>query len=120
MAGSIHIPWYATGFRADLMEEALAEIAPVALRYGASSYQVFRMRDDRYKFLQVAAFADKADWERYWHGPEFSRWRALHSSHYQVPVIYGWADSVAEGALPYDPQTGEPVAATAGNGGNGR
>ena len=41
MAGSVIIPWYATGFRADSFEEALNEAAAVALRYGATSgYQL--------------------------------------------------------------------------------
>jgi len=120
MAGSVHIPWYATGFRGDAIEAALAEIAPLALRYGATSYHVFRYRDDRYKFLQVATFPDKADWERYWYGPEFTRWRTVHSSYYQVPVLYQWADNVAEGSLPYDPVTGgQPSAAHSGSGDTG-
>jgi hypothetical protein len=114
-AGSVHIPWYATGLRADKLEAALAEIAPLALRYGASSYSVFRYRDDRYKFLQVFTFADKGDWERFWGGPEFSRWRAINSSFYQVPVVYAWTDISAEGSLPYDPsQGGQPSSAGGG------
>ena len=103
MAGCVHIPWYATGFRADGLEEALAEIAPIALRYGATSYHVYRYRDDRYKFLQVATFEEKLDWERYWGGPEMTRFRTVHSGWYQVPVIYQWADIAAEGSLPADP-----------------
>jgi hypothetical protein len=97
--GVMHIPWYATGFRADKLADALADIAPIALRYGATSYCVYRSRDDQYKFLQTAAFASKVDWERYWHGPEFTRFRAVTSSWYQVPVIYVWNDVVTEGAL---------------------
>lgn len=100
MAGVVHVPWYATGFRGDRMEAALAQIAPVALRYGAHSYSVFRYRDDRYKFLQTAEFDSKADWERYWFGPEFQDFRVLNSSYYQVPVVYGWTDLVAGGAMP--------------------
>ena len=37
------IPWYATGFRGDSFEEALQEIAPVALRYGATQYWIYRL-----------------------------------------------------------------------------
>ena len=99
MAGVVHIPWYATGFRADTLEAALADVAPVALRYGASSYSLFRSRDDRYKFLQTAEFADKADWERYWSGPEMTEFRVLTSGWYQVPVLYVWNDLVVAGAL---------------------
>ena len=72
MAGVVHIPWYATLFRGDKFEAALQEIAPVALRYGATEYGVYRSRDDAYKFLQLATFEDKADFERYWYGEEFS------------------------------------------------
>jgi hypothetical protein len=100
MAGVVHVPWYATGFRGDKLEEALADIAPVALRYGATSYSVFRYRDDRYKFIQTAAFESKVDWERYWFGAEFIDFRAMHSGWYQVPVVYGWTDLIASGEIP--------------------
>jgi hypothetical protein len=99
-AGAVHIPWYATGFRADKLAAALADIAPVALRYGATAYSVFRSRDDTYKFVQTATFESKPDWERYWYGPEFTRFRALCSSWYQVPVVYVWQDVIAEGVMP--------------------
>jgi hypothetical protein len=99
MAGVVHIPWYATLFRGDKFEVALQEIAPVALRYGATEYQVYRSRDDRYKFLQLATFEDKHDFERYWYGEEFTGWRADYTSWYQVPVVYAWNDLVIGGAL---------------------
>ena len=97
MAGVVHVPWYATGFRGDELEAALAEIAPVAMRYGATAYSVYRSRDDRYKFLQTATFENKLDWERYWNGPEFIQWREKYSSWYQIPVLYVWHDMVLSG-----------------------
>jgi hypothetical protein len=100
--GAVHIPWYATGLRGDGLAEAVAEIAPVALRYGASAYSVHRSRDDRYKLLQVSHFERKLDWERYWSGPEFTDFRARHSSWYQVPVLYVWHDEIAGGAIAAD------------------
>jgi hypothetical protein len=111
MAGVVHIPWYATGFRGDKLEAALADIAPVALRYGATSHSVFRYRDDRYKFLQTAAFETKLDWERYWFGPEFIDFRAIYSGFYQVPVVYGWTDLITSGEI-----AGDRVAIGNGNG----
>jgi hypothetical protein len=99
VGGVVHIPWYATGFRADGLQEALEAIAPVALRYGATDYAVHRNRDDRYRFLQMAAFEDKLDWERYWEGPEFVEFRVRHSSWYQVPVLYSFNDLVARGGV---------------------
>ena len=97
MAGIVHIPWYATGFRGDKLEAALSEIAPVAMRYGATAYQVFRFRDDRYKFLQTAEFEEKLDFDRYWNGPEFVAFRVNCASWHQVPVLYGWSDEVVGG-----------------------
>jgi hypothetical protein len=112
-AGVVIVPWYANGLRADGFEAALEEIAPVALRYGASSYDVYRARDDRYKFQQLAAFADHLDWERYWEGPEMIYFRARYSGWYQVPVLYGWWDLTAHGAVDSEPVTPD------GRGGNG-
>jgi hypothetical protein len=97
MAGIVHIPWYATVFRGDKLEEALREIAPVATRYGATEFGVHRNRDDRYRFLQMAYFREKADFEAYWLGEEFTTWRAECSSWYQVPVLYAWNDIVTAG-----------------------
>lgn len=96
-AGVVHIPWYATLFRGDQFEAALEEIAPVALRYGATDYAVYRSRDDKYKFLQLATFADKLTWESYWYGPEFNAWRADHGSWFQVPILYAFHDLVVSG-----------------------
>ncbi len=97
MAGVVHIPWYATVFRGDAFAEALKEIAPLALRYGAGEYYVHRSRDDTYKFVQASKFESKLDWERYWYGEEFVAWREKYSSWYQIPVVYYWNDVIAEG-----------------------
>jgi hypothetical protein len=110
VAGRVIVPWYATGFRADGFEHALNEIAPVALRYGASAYAVYRARDDRYKFQQLSTFEDKLDWERYWEGREMTEFRVLHSGWFQVPVLYGWWDLTAGGQI---------LAPPAGNGRDG-
>ena len=99
MAGTVIVPWYATGLRADAFEKPLGEVAAAALRYGASSYAVYRSRDDRYRFQQLATFEDHLDWERYWEGPEMTHFRTRHSSWYQVPVLYGWWDRTASGAI---------------------
>ena len=103
MAGVVHIPWYATGFRGDKLERALADVSAVAIRYGARSYSVYRYNDDRYKFLQTAEFEHKADFERYWYGPELTEFRVLCSGWFQVPVVYGWTDLVVAGTLEPEP-----------------
>jgi hypothetical protein len=97
--GTVHIPWYATVFRGDKLAAALEEIAPIALRYGATDFQVHRSRDDQYRFLQFASFDSKLDFERYWYGAEFNAFRADCAGWYQVPVLYVWNDVIAAGAL---------------------
>ena len=99
MAGVLHIPWYATGFRGDKLEAALIEISAIAPRYGATGYAVYRARDDRYKFLQMLNFEDKLDFERYWSGPEFTDFRIVCSGWFQVPIAYAWHDLVASEQL---------------------
>jgi hypothetical protein len=111
-AGSVHIPWYATGFRADQLDAALREIAPLARVFGATEWKVYRNRDDRYKFLQTATFLDKLDWERYWASEEFTHWRAIHQGMYQIPVLYTWADEIVSGTAP--PPADKRGATTAG------
>ncbi|HEY5262620.1 MAG TPA: hypothetical protein VIJ33_10925 [Solirubrobacteraceae bacterium] len=106
MAGTVIVPWYATGFRSDGFEEALNEVAAAALRYGASSYAVYRSKDDRYRFQQFAQFAEHIDWERFWDGPEMTDFRVRHSGWHQVPVLYGWWDLTAGASI-----EGEPVGA---------
>ena len=116
-AGVAQIPWYATLFRGDRFADALAEIAPVAMRYGATDYIVYRNRDDTYKFTQCATFESKADFEAYWYGPEFTDFRVLCSSWYQVPVLYGWTELVTSGTLVPEAEhsdSGEPVGAEPG------
>ena len=101
-AGVVHLPLYATGFRGDDLQAALETIAPISTRYGSTRYEVFRSRDDRYKFLLAVDFEDKADWDAYWFGPEFTEMRAACTGWYQVPLLYVWNDRVVDGAV-HDP-----------------
>ena len=117
MAGIVHIPWYATGLRGDKLSAALADISPIALRYGARSHSIYRYNDDRYKFLQMAEFENKGDFEAYWYGPEFIDFRTMCSSWYQVPVLYGWTELVTSGTLVPEFEhsvSGDPVGAEPG------
>jgi hypothetical protein len=116
MAGVVWIPWYATVMRHEAFADAVAEIAPLALRHGATQYSVHRSRDDRYRITQMAWFDDKADWYRYWDGPEMIEFRRRNSGRFQIPVTYVWHDELASGALgpevPLEPEPGpepEPV-----------
>jgi hypothetical protein len=100
MAGNVHIGWYATALRADKLVTALAEVTAMSVRYGATGYTVQRSQDDHYKILQTVAFDSHDDWEKFWYGPEMTKFRAVTSSWYQVPVTYAWHDVFAEGSGP--------------------
>ena len=103
------IPWYATVFRGDAFEEALQEIAPTALRYGATEYWIYRLQDDAYRFQQYSLFEDHHDFELYWYGPEFVDWRAQYQSWYTVPVVYAPMKLVATARVgPGTNGNGEP------------
>ncbi|HEX4363357.1 MAG TPA: hypothetical protein VHZ75_02335 [Solirubrobacteraceae bacterium] len=97
--GVVHLPFYATGFRHDDMAAALSRLAPISTRYGATRYEVFRSRDDRYKFLMSIDFDEKRDWDAFWFGPEFTEMRAACNGWYQVPLLYVWNDLVTRGEV---------------------
>ncbi len=97
--GVVQLQFYATGFRGDDIEAALSQLAPISLRYGATRYEVFRARDDRYRFLTSFEFPDKSGWDRFWFGEEFTEMRAACSSWYQVPLLYSWNDIVGSGSV---------------------
>src|SRR5918995_6443968 len=105
-SGVVHIPWYATLFRGDKFEAALEEIAPVALRYGATEYAIYRSKDDQYRFLQLATFDDKQAFEAYWYSPDFNDWRARHSGWYQGASPFPWDDLLPPGGLGAPPGGG--------------
>jgi hypothetical protein len=100
MATAVHIPWYATGFRGNQLQAELERISPLALRYGATGYAVYRGQDDKYRMLQVLNFERHDDWERWWNGPEMIDFRTFCQGWYQVPVLYAWNTLVCEATVP--------------------
>ena len=109
MAGVIHIGWYATVFRHERFAAQVAEVAPLALRYGATRYALHQSKDDRYKVLQMIWFDSEADWHHFWEGPDMIAFRRQHSRLYQVPITYIWHEELAHGALgPEVPTEQEP------------
>jgi hypothetical protein len=108
--GLASIPLYGTIGRGDRLAEALAQIAPISLRYGATQYEVRRSRDDQYKFTVTARFEDPRDFYAWWEGPEWIDFRVRYQTWFQKPVVYDWLDVVAFGEMG---ENGN------GNGGNG-
>jgi hypothetical protein len=116
MAGVIHIQWYGTVFRGDVLAEAVAEVAaPVTMRYGATRYSVQRSLDDRYRILQAIWFDSHDDWYRYWDGPEMIEFRARYTSKYQIPIVYVWHEEIAADEAPRTPTRLHDSAVSAAN-----
>ena len=99
MADLMTVFWYSTIGRKQSFADEVARVAPHALRYGATQYQVHVSNDDRYRITQMSWFASKEDWYRYWDGPEMIEFRARNMNHYQIPIVYTWQDEIASGAL---------------------
>src|SRR6202012_4073095 len=97
MADLVWVKWYATVFRKDTFDADVARVAPLALRYGATQYQVHVDNDDRYR-----------------DGPEMIEFRAANVGRFQVPVAYNWADEIASGSLGPEVPTAEPNGAPNG------
>jgi hypothetical protein len=108
MADLVWVQWYATVLRQDSFAAEVATVAPVALRYGATRYQVHVSNDDRYRITQMSWFDNKTDWYRFWDGPEMSEFRARNSGRFQIPITYTWADEIAAGELVLNGQNGAP------------
>ena len=109
MADLMNVFWYATILRQKTFAADVARVAPIALRYGATQYQVHVSNDDRYKVTQMSWFSSKEDWYRYWDGPEMIEFRARNMGHFQIPVVYVWHDELVSGALgPEVPLAPEP------------
>ena len=91
--------WHATPFRGDKFEQAWRPMAAAALDYGATWWAFFRSKDDPLDFIQMATFANKTDFERYWFSEEIAEARAETSGYYQVPVTPLWHRCVDIGEI---------------------
>ena len=98
-AGVVHVPFYATLGRKDMLADGLADmLGPASIRYGAVRYSIQRSRDDRFNIRAMFWFNSKDDWYRFWEGEEAIEFRARYMGKYQIPVNYVWHDEVGSDA----------------------
>ena len=93
------ILWHANPFRGDKFEDAWRPAAAAALDYGATYWAFMRSKDDPLDFMQIAAFRDKTEFERYWFSEEIAEARAEAMGLFQVPVLPMWLRAVDAGEL---------------------
>jgi hypothetical protein len=91
--------WHANPFRGDKFEDAWRPAAAAAIDYGATFWAFLRSKDDPLDFMQIASFASKVEFERYWYSEEIAEARAEASGLFQVPVLPVWLRAVDAGAL---------------------
>jgi hypothetical protein len=99
MADLVWVSWYATVLRQGYFADEVTRVAPLALRYGATQYQVHVSNEDRYKITQMTWVPDKTAWYRYWDGPDMIEFRARNVGKFQIPIVYAWVDEIASGSL---------------------
>lgn len=93
------ILWHANPFRGDKFEDAWRPAAAAALDYGATYWAFMRSKDDPLDFMQIAAFRDKTEFERYWFSEAIAEARAQAMGLFQVPVLPMWLRAVDAGEL---------------------
>ena len=104
----VFILWHANPFRGDKFEDAWRPAAAAALDYGATYWAFMRSKDDPLDFMQIAAFRDKTEFERYWFSEEIAEARAEAMGLFQVPVLPMWLRAVDAGELVKE-GAGEPT-----------
>ena len=95
----VMITWHTNPLRGDRFEDAWRPAAAAAIDYGASYWALLRSKDYPLDFVQLAAFATKTDFERYWYSEEVSEARAEGIGLYQIPVVPQWLRAVDAGRI---------------------
>jgi hypothetical protein len=98
------VNWVANPFRAEKFLELWLPAAELVLAYGATEWALIRSGDDPQKFDQMAAFASKTDFDRYWYSDEIFEYREKVASLYQVPLLPVWWTVEGTGAIEESPQ----------------
>ena len=95
----IVINWVANPFRAEKFLELWLPAAEAVLKYGATDWALVRSGDDPQHFVQLALFAEKLDFERYWYSPEIVDYRVQATGLFQVPIQPVWYTVEGTGAI---------------------
>ncbi len=95
----VELKWVVNPFRGDKFEEAWTPVAEAALDYGATGWALFRSKDGTLDFTQLAFFATKLEWERYWYSDEISKAREDIAGYFHVPLLPSFHSVAGMGSL---------------------
>lgn len=86
----LEINWITNPFRAEKFRDIWLPAAEAVLDYGATGWSFIRSGDDPQHFVQLALFAKKLDFERYWYSEEITDVRVQATGLFQVPIQPVW------------------------------
>jgi len=95
----VEINWITNPFRAEKFRDIWLPAAAKVLEYGATEWSFIRSGDDPQHFVQLALFADKMDFERYWYAEEIVDYRVQATGLFQVPIQPVWYTVEGTGAI---------------------
>jgi hypothetical protein len=98
----VEVNWITNPFRAEKFRDIWLPAAEAVLDYGATGWAFMRSGDDPQHFVQLAHFANKVDFDRYWYSVEISDIRVQATGLFQVPILPVWY--TVEGAGEIVPQ----------------
>jgi hypothetical protein len=99
----LEIRWIINPFRAERFRDLWLPAAEAVLDFGATNWALIRSGEDPQQFVQLALFANKFDFERYWYSQEIADYRVQVTGLFQVPVLPAWY--TVEGAGEIVPQS---------------
>jgi hypothetical protein len=95
----LEINWITNPFRAEKFRDLWLPAAEAVLDFGATGWALIRSGDDPQHFVQLALFANKLDFERYWYSAEIVDYRVQVTGLFQVPIQPVWYTVEGTGAI---------------------
>lgn len=86
----LEINWITNPFRAERFRDIWLPAAEAVLDYGATGWSFIRSGEDPQHFVQLALFAKRFDFERYWYSEEITDVRVQATGLFQVPIQPVW------------------------------
>jgi hypothetical protein len=98
----LEINWIINPFRAEKFRDLWLPAAEAVVDFGATGWAFIRSGEDPQHFVQLALFANKLDFDRYWYSEEIVDYRVQVTGLFQVPILPVWY--MVEGAGDVVPQ----------------
>lgn len=95
----VELKWVINPFRGDKFEEAWTPVAEAVLDFGATGWALFRSKDGKLDFIQLAFVPAKLTWEHYWYSDEVLKAREGVAGYFHVPLLPSFHSIAGMGSL---------------------